>query len=63
MKKNHLLAGLCFFFSHALYAQAVKLAKSELEAVNVSMSIERLGGKEVVKVIMDTAVKKSDQPT
>jgi hypothetical protein len=46
-----------------LYAQTVKLAKNELEAVNVSMSIERLGDKEVVKIIMDTAVKKADQPT
>ena len=63
MKKNYLLAGLCFFVSHAVYAQAVKLAKNELEAVNVSMSIERLGDKEVVKVIMDTAIKKADQST
>lgn len=63
MKKNYLLAGLCFFFSQALNAQAVKLSKNELEAVNVSMSIERLGDKEVVKVIMDSTVKKADQPT
>jgi hypothetical protein len=63
MKKNYLLAGLCFFFSHGLYAQTVKLAKGQLEAVNVSMTVETLGDKEVVKVIMDTAVKKADQPT
>ncbi|HTE28715.1 hypothetical protein [Flavitalea sp.] len=63
MKKYYLLAGVCFLFSHALYAQAVKLAKNELEAVNVSMSVERLGDKEVVKVIMDTSIKKADQST
>ncbi|MES2371494.1 MAG: hypothetical protein V4557_02870 [Bacteroidota bacterium] len=63
MKKNHLLVALCFFFSQALSAQTVKLAKNGLEAVNVSMSIERLDGKDVVKVIRDTVVKKADQPT
>ena len=63
MKKNYLLAGLCFFFSHVLYAQAVKLTKNELETVNVSMSVEKLGDKEVVKVIMDTTIKKADQST
>lgn len=63
MKKNHLLAGLCFFLYQVLSAQTVKLAKSELEAVSVSMSIEKLAGKEAVKVIVDTAVKGPNQPT
>jgi hypothetical protein len=63
MKKEYILAGLYFFLSHTLNAQAVKLTKNQLEAVNVSMSMEKLGDKEVVKVIMDTAVKKADQPT
>ena len=63
MKKNYLLAGLCFFFLHGLHAQSVKLAKNGLEAVNVSMSIEKLINKEVVKVIKDSAVTDSDEPT
>ncbi len=63
MKKNYLFAGLCIFFSHVLFAQAVKLSKNELETVNVSISVEKLDGKEAVKVIRDTSVTKPDQPT
>jgi len=44
-------------------AQTVKLDRNRLEPVNVSMSIENLMGKEVVKVIKDSNVKKADEPT
>ena len=63
MGKKYFLAVLSFFVVHGLYSQSLKLAENELEAVNVSMSIEKWEGKEVVKVIMDSAVKSPDQPT
>src|SRR5688572_13119734 len=46
-----------------LYAQKLSFEKYSLEAVNVSMSIETLDGKKVVKVTKDTAIKNFDQPT
>lgn len=64
MKKRSLLfTGACLLFSASLCSQVIKLEKPSLETVNVSMSIEKLGDKEVVKVTMDTAIKKGNQPT
>lgn len=57
------LLSCCLLGSFNLYAQAIKLDKNRLEAVNVSMSIEKLMGKETVKVIKDSTVKEADQPT
>lgn len=45
------------------YSQTIKLDSNRLEAVNVSMSIEKLMGKEVVKAIKDSSVKEVDEPT
>ena len=45
------------------YSQTIKFDSNRLEAVNVSMSIEKLMGKEVVKVIKDSCVKEVDEPT
>ena len=53
----------CFASSSSLYSQTFKFDKNKLQAVNVSMSIEKLMGKEVVKVIKDTTVSQSDAPT
>jgi hypothetical protein len=53
----------CFVCSFSLYSQTSKFDKNKLEAVNVSMSIEKFMGKEVVKVIKDSAVKEFDEPT
>ena len=53
----------CLTGSINLYSQAIKLIKEKLEAVNVSMSIEKLAGIQVVKVVKDSSVKESDQPT
>jgi len=50
-------------FSMTSYSQAIKLESNKLEAVNVSMSIEKLMGKEVVKAIKDSSVKDVDEPT
>lgn len=46
-----------------LYSQKIKLENNKLEPVDVSMSIEKLMGKKVVKVIKDAAVKEIDEPT
>ncbi len=49
--------------SASSYSQTIKLDKSRIQAVNVSMSFEKLMGKEVVKVIKDSSVKEVDEPT
>jgi hypothetical protein len=36
---------------------------NKLDAVNVSMSFEKLEGKDVVKVIKDSTITKFDEPT
>ncbi len=58
-----MIVSCLLFGSTNLYPQKVRFDKNELEAVGVSMSIERLKGKKVVKVIKDTAVKEVDEPT
>lgn len=45
------------------YSQQIRLQKENLEAVNVFMSIEKLMGQDAVKVIKDSSVKESDEPT
>jgi len=54
---------LCILGSPGLNAQAVKFDRNKLEAINVSMSMERLMGKEVVKVIKDSTIAEVDEPT
>lgn len=46
-----------------LNAQTIRLDTGRLEAVQVFMSIEKLMGSEVVKVIKDSTVKEVDEPT
>lgn len=53
----------CFVCSFSLYSQTFKLDKNKIEAVNSSMSIEKLMGREVVKVIKDSAVTEVDVST
>ena len=45
------------------YSQTIRFNSKQLEAVNVSMSIEKLMGKDVVRVIKDSSVKGVDEPT
>jgi hypothetical protein len=52
-----------FIGCFSLNAQTIKLNKNSLDAVGVYMSIEKLMGREVVKVIKDSTVKESDEPT
>jgi hypothetical protein len=64
MKRLILALSICYFgCSPALYSQNFKLDKNKLDAVNVSMSIERFMGKEVVKVIKDSTINQPDAPT
>jgi hypothetical protein len=65
MVKNITIAVNTFFllFSPSLNAQVIRFFKNNLQPVQVSMSIEQLTGKQVVKVLKDTSVKTFDQPT
>ena len=60
---KHLLFGCCIVCSISLYSQTFKFDKNKLEAINSSMSIEKLMGKETVKVIQDSTVTKANEPT
>ena len=60
---SYLLITAGIILSMTSYSQTVKFDSNRLEAVNVSMSIEMLKGKEVVKVIKDSSVKEYDEPT
>ena len=44
-------------------SQTIRLNVNNLEAVKVSMSIEKLMGSDVVKAIKDSSVKLNDEPT
>jgi len=46
-----------------LNAQVIRFEKGKLEPTNVSMSVEKLMGKDVVKVTKNPAIKEVDQPT
>jgi hypothetical protein len=46
-----------------LFAQTVKLDKNSLTANQAYMSLEKLNGKDVVKVVMDSTVKQADAPS
>lgn len=65
MIKNILrVSVICFLlYSPAVNAQVIRLVKATLQPFQVSMSIEQLHGKQVVKVRKDTSVKTFDQPT
>jgi hypothetical protein len=46
-----------------LYAQSIELTESNVEPVNVFISIEKKDGQNVVRVIKDSSIKKFDEPT
>ena len=46
-----------------LYSQSISLNKNNLEAVHISLSEEKMMGKDVIKVIKDSMVKDVDEPT
>lgn len=53
----------CFFVSAKSFSQSVKFEKSKLEPVGVYMTLEKIMGKEVLKVIKDSSIKEVDEPT
>jgi hypothetical protein len=64
MKKLLLIAyWMLMIGSINLSGQALRFTKNNLDAVNVSLSFEKLAGKEVIKLIKDSGVKKVDEPT
>src|SRR4029078_5118544 len=64
MKLNLLFVIMLFLFvENNLSAQLISLNKNNIEAVNVTMSIEKLMDKQVLKVIKDSAIKEVDEPT
>jgi hypothetical protein len=46
-----------------LSAQVIKLDKNNLQPVGVFTSVEKLDGRQVVRVVRDSGVKAADQPT
>jgi len=60
---NRLFVITSILLSINSYSQTIKLEPSRLEAVKVYMSIEKLMGSDVVKVIKDSSVKVNDEPT
>ncbi|MFY7840505.1 MAG: hypothetical protein ACOVP7_09520 [Lacibacter sp.] len=60
---NRLLIFMFMLFVGNLNAQAIRLETAKLEAVQVFMSVEKVMGIEVVKVIKDSTVKEVDEPT
>lgn len=64
MKNLKYLVAVCLFpFSLNLNAQTFHLNREVLQPVQVAMSIERLEGYKVVKVVKDSTVKAVDEPT
>ena len=49
--------------TNQLHAQSIDLVQNNVEPVKVIMSLEKLAGKDVVKVIKDPSIKEADQPT
>lgn len=49
--------------TNKLSAQSISLDKSNIEPVHVSVSAEKPGDKEAIKVIKDSTIKEVDEPT
>jgi hypothetical protein len=58
-----LLITFLLLFETGLYAQSISLNKNTCIPYKVTMSIEKLAGKDVIKVIKDSSVKDADEPT
>jgi hypothetical protein len=61
--KNFISAFSAVLFSMCLQAQSVKLEKTNLVANQAYMSLEKLDGEDVLRIIKDSAVQKVDEPT
>jgi len=60
---NRFLFFIGILLSINSYSQTIRLESTRLEAVNVSLTVEKLSGKEIVKAIKDSSVKEFDEPT
>ena len=58
-----LLITFLLLFETGSYAQSISLHKNNCIPYKVAMSIEKLDGKDVIKVIKDSSVKDADEPT
>jgi hypothetical protein len=58
-----IIFGLSLACSASVYSQTFKFEKNKFEAVNVAMSVERLMGMEVLKILKDSTVTEIDEPT
>ena len=58
-----LFIGFLVLNMHNLNAQVIRFEKDKLEPINVFMSVEKLMGKDVIKVTKNPALKEVDQPT
>jgi len=61
--KNFFAAFSVLLLSTSLQAQSVRLVKNNLVANQVYVSLEKLDGEEVLKIIKDSTVQKVDEPT
>lgn len=52
-----------FATATTMYGQAIKLDRDKLVPNQVSMSFERMMGKEALKVVKDSTIQKVDEPT
>jgi hypothetical protein len=57
------IIGCVLLGAQIAYSQSIRFDKNGLEAINVSVSPEKLEGKVVVKVVKAAAVTQADQPT
>jgi hypothetical protein len=54
----------CFvFITSSTYAQSIRFDKNNIEPVNVYASPDKGMGKDVIRVVKDSAVEKADEPT
>lgn len=64
MKNIKLIASICLLLvSSSLLAQTIKFEASQLEAHQTYMSIEKLMGKQALRVAKDSTLKAVDEPT
>ncbi len=52
-----------FILSESLFAQNIKLNENNLETNKTFISFEKIEGKQVLKIVIDTTIKTFDEPT
>jgi hypothetical protein len=60
---RQLIVSLFLLSSTNSYSQVIKTDQSRFDASHVSMSIEKIMGKEALRVIKDTNMREADEPT